>query len=332
MFPADGFRDIGRQVRLIWLFASRMAVRRSIYLAETELGFLGWQQADYFDERISEEVKKVQEFENTQASLLNTSAELGERKRVLDEEFAKEKAAHDQAQAGFDEERKKASAELERLENARREKREVVERFEQAIAELTREAKQLEERSLSFMKIEDPNFADRREATEVSGSLKRIEDERKLVLADQAKAAQETGKFDPDIDRMRAEIERVDTAAEEARARFGEAEERFNGETRELERQRRESQGRITHLDREKRKPYRAIGACLADSGISSFNQPAALEKVLALRRQEAGITQTIAQLHAESAAMHPAAFVAFYLLLAAAIFGLCILLVHYTQ
>ncbi len=54
---------------------------------------------------------------------------------------------------------------------------------------------------------------------------------------------------------------------------------------RQLDRERKKSNVHMSRLDREKRKPYRLIGACLADHGIAPLNQPEILEKVLSLAR-----------------------------------------------
>jgi hypothetical protein len=72
----------------------------------------------------------------------------------------------------------------------------------------------------------------------------------------------------------------------------------------------------MSHLDREKRSPYRLIGACLADHRIAPLNQPQVLEKALALRERDAQLSQSLAELQAACAAANPGMLVAFYLLL----------------
>jgi chromosome segregation ATPase len=313
---------------MAWLWAERRRVRKAIYKAEVELGWLGWEQVDFFELPITEEVNKVQESERTQASLLNTSAELAARKAVFDKELAGEKALHDQTQASLAEERAPVAAALEEAEAKRRQKLEAVERFDRAVEEIARLEKQLEARSLAFMKIERPDISIRTEARKVSDELGRLSDERQLVLADKVNAAQEAARIEPGIAQLRAELERLDTAASAVRERLAGATRRLTGEMRALERERRKSNMRMSHLDREKRKPYQRIGAVLADHGIYPLNQPQVFEKVLALRERDARIAETLSDLRGACAAVNHGMLIAFYFLLAAilvaVVFGAC--------
>ena len=169
--PQEGFRDLSRRLRIAWLWVARVRLRRALFKAEAELGLLGWEQVDIFDDAINAEVKKVQEFENAQASLLNVSAELSGRKAALDEELAREEALHDQAQASLAQEREPLAAQLEQAESARRQKLEAGERFERALGELARLEKRLQARSLSFMNVEHPSVrGPARSATSLAAS------------------------------------------------------------------------------------------------------------------------------------------------------------------
>jgi len=332
VLPQEGSRDLSRRLRIAWLWAKRLLVRRSLFVAEAELGWLGWERTDFFDDELNEAVGKVREFEDTQASLMNTTAELAARKTALDGEVAREKAAYEQERAALDEERKAVSAQLDEKETARRQKLETVERFERAVEELGRSERRLENQSHAFMLIDNPDADTRKEAREVSDELSRHAVERRVVRADQTKAAEEAAGYEPEIARLRGELKRIDAAAEAARARHEEAGQKFGAEVRDLERERKESHTKIADLDREKRNPYRIIGASLADHGISPINQPAALEKVLELREREARLTQAMEELEALCAAMDMGIFVAFYLLLGAVIFALSVVVWHFMR
>ncbi len=311
----EGFRDLVRRLRIAWLRIARVRLRRALAAAEVELGWLGWEQVDFFDLEINDEVKKVQEYETTQASLLNTSAELSGRKAVLDEELAREKETHDKAQADLAAERAPIAAELDEAETKRRNKLEAIERFDRALAEIARLEKQFEARSLSFMGIDQPSIEVRAEAREISTELIRLSAERNLVLADQTKATAESARLEPGIANLRAELERIDTLAAAARDRLASATRRVTGEMRQLERERKKSSLRMSHLDREKRKPYRHIGACLADHNLGPLNQPHVLQKVLALRASEAELTQRLSALQTACAAADSGTLLTFYLL-----------------
>jgi DNA repair exonuclease SbcCD ATPase subunit len=328
--PQVGSQDLVRRLRIVWLRLARYRLRRSLFQAETELGWLGWEQVDFFDNEIGAEVKKVQEFENTQASLQNTTAELSGRKAAIDEELAREQALHDQAQAALAADRAPIAAQLQQAEATRRHKLDSVERFGQAIDEIKALEQRLEDHSKSFMHVVNPTMAIRAEAREVSDELARLVGERKLVLADKANAAHEAAGLETVIARLRAELQRIDAAADAARDTLDAAAHRLTGETRLLTREKERSSLRMAHLDREKEEPYRAIGACLADHGIAPLNQPLILEKVVTLRLRQYEIDDTLSDLRAASAAAHPATLIVFYLLLASLLFALSAIAFHF--
>jgi len=328
--PREGFRDLSRRLRIAWLLFARLRLRRALFQAEAELGWLGWEQVDFFDLQVNEEIRKVREFENTQASLLNTAAELSGRKAALDEELAREKELHDEAQASLAQERAPIAAQFEEAETRRRQKLEAVERFDRALAEIARLEKQLEARSLSFMDIERPTAAIRAQARVVSDELARLPGERTHVSADRATASEEAARLESEIANFRAELRRIAAAASAARDRFAGASRRLAAEMRPLVRERKKSDLRRSHLDRKKQTPYRLIGACMADNGLAPRNQPEALEKVLALREREARLTEAFAELQAACAAADAGMLLAFYLLLAVLLVAVCVIACHF--
>jgi chromosome segregation ATPase len=314
-------------VRIGSLLVRRFQLRRSLAEAETELGWLGWEQVDFFDERLTEQVKKVQEFENAQAALLNTSAELSGRKNQLAQTLAQHSGEHDRTQTSLAAERAPLAESLDASEITRRQKMEAVERFTRAMDELTKEEKRLEARSLALMGVLDPDMRTRIEAREVSDELGRLAAEKKLVMADKVTAAREVEKLDALITRARAEIKRIDTAAAAARDAMAAARASHDAESELLDHERKKSSLHMAHLDKEKRKPYRIIGAALADDGIFPMNQPEVLNAVLALRQQEAQLEEDIAGLRAICAAGDRSILISFYLLVAAILFTLSLFL-----
>ena len=316
-FLREGLRDLSRRLRMTWLVAVRLRIRRKLFKAEVELGWLGWEQADFFDDEINAAVLKVREFEETQASLLNVSAELSGRRAALDKELEEERVLHDQTQAALARERDPIAAELERAEAARRQKLEAAGRFERALEEIADLEKELEALSLSFMSVERPSLQIRSRAREVSDELIRLPAERKLVLADRGAAAGEAARLEQVSASLDAELRRIDTDASAARKRLEEAALRHASETRLLDRERKKSSLHMSRLDREKRKPYRLIGACLADHGIAPMNQPSVLGNLLALREREAGITESLEALRGLCHNANAGVLAAFYLLAA---------------
>jgi hypothetical protein len=325
-FPREGFRDLRERLRMAWLWAVRFRVSRDLFQAEAELGYLGWEQVEYYDDEVMAAAKKIQEFEEKQAALQNTAAELSKRKAALDAELARETAAHEAAQASLCAERAPIAARLEEAEGNRRQKLEAIGRFDRAIEEIARVEKKLGARSMAFLKIKQPTLEVRTEAREISDELTGLAVERSLVIADRERAAGESAALEAGIARLRGELERIDAAATAAGAHLAEATRRIAGEGRLLEREKKQSLVQMSHLDRRKQRPYQFIGACLADHGIAPLNQPAVLEKVFGLRQRGFELTEALAELRAARAAADAGLLIAFYLLLAAILFAAGIL------
>jgi chromosome segregation ATPase len=328
-FPREGYRDLRGRLRSAWLWAVQRRVGRELSDAEAELGWLAWQQVDFYDEQIIVEVEKIQEFEATQATIENTAAELSARKAALNAELDREKADHDKTQASLAADRAPFAVQLQQAETTRRRKMEAIDRFDRAIEEMARLEKELEEHSRAYMKVDRPDIAIRIEARKISDELARIPDERKRVIADKINAAQEAAGLEPEIARYRAELQRIDSASAAARERLAEATRRITGEKRVLDRQKKKTTLHMSHLDRKKREPYRFVGACLADHGIAPLNQPAVLQKVFSLRERNLHLAESLAELRAARAAADPGLLIAFYLLLAALLFCLSVVACH---
>lgn len=319
--PVVGWRDFRRRLRWGLLYAKRRRVRRALFEAETELGWLAWEQVDFYDERLTAEVAKVQEYENAQASLLNTSAELSGRKNELSEGLNRHSTEHDQTQAQLAAERAPLADQLASAETAYRTKTGAVERFERALEEMGRQEKRLQARSHGLLNSNAPEIETRIAAREIGDELAQVAAERKMLQADKVEAAREVAALEPAIARLRRELQRIDSASADARSTFNAARATHDSEARLLDRERKKSSLHMAHLDKEKRKPYRIIGASLADDGIAPLNQPEILSAVWALREQEAALEGAVEELRAACAAVDSSILISFYLLMAAVIF-----------
>jgi chromosome segregation ATPase len=308
----------------------RYRLRRNLYQAETELGWLGWEQVEFYDEQTTAEVKKIQEFENTQAFLQNTSAELSGRKAALDAELTREKTAHDQTLTSLTADRAPLATQLQEAETTRQRKLESIERFDRAIDEISAAEKKLEALSESFMNVREPSIAIRIEAREVSDQLGQFALEKKLVAADKATAAQEAVALEATIDRLREELQHIDAATAAARDNLSGAARRVTDQVRVVEREKKKSSLHMAHLDREKQKPYQFIGAVLADHKIAPRNQPQILEKVIAFRERYVQLGETISRLRATCAAADKGLLISFYLLLFAVLIALSAIAFHF--
>ncbi len=327
--PGEGIRDLRGRLRIAWLWALRFRIRRALFQAEAELGFLAWEQVEFYDDEVIAAVKTIQEFEETQANLQNTTAELSKRNAALDEELARETSVHDQTQATLVAQRAPIAAQLQDAETTRRQKLEAIERFQRALQQIARVRKDLEAQSLSFLKISQPSLEVRTAARKISDDLTGLSVEESLVITDKDRAAAEASAHEAAIVRLSAELKQIDTATSAARDTLAEATRRIAAERRQLDRQKKQSTLRMSHLDRKKQQPYRFIGACLADHAIAPLNQPAVLQKVLALRQRNVDLTDSIKVSQSLLAAADPAILIAFYLLLTATLFALLAIASH---
>jgi len=327
--PREGYNDLCRRLRIVSLSVERMRLRPHIFQAEAELGWLGWEQVEFYDSEVAAQVAKIQEFERTQASLQNTSAEISVKKAALDEELAQENARHDTALAALAAERAPLAEQLPQAEAARRQKLESTERFQRAVNEISALEKRLEADSHSFMNVENPTIAIRNEARRVSDEIVQLGMERKHVLADKAAAVLEAEALETTIAHLRAELQRIDAASDAARDSLAAATRRVSAEMRLLDREKEKSSLEMAHLDKEKQLPYRFIGACLATHGIAPRNQPEILEKAVTLRDRDQQLAEALNDLWAVCSATDPAILISFYFLILTLVFVLCAVVVH---
>ena len=326
----EGYRDLRRRLRMLRIAVMRYRLRRDLYQAETELGWLGWEQVEFYDEMTTAEVKKIQEFENTQAFLQNTSAELSGRRAALDAELTREKTAHDQTLASLTADRAPLAARLQEAETTRQKKLESIDRFDRAIEEMSVAEKRLEALSESYMNVQNPTIAIRIEARELSDQLGQVALEKKLVAADKATAAQEAVALESTVDRLRTDLQHIDEATAAARENLSGAARRVTDQVRVVEREKKKSSLHMAHLDHEKQKPYQFIGSCLADHNIAPRNQPQILEKVLALRERNVQLGETVNRLRAACAAVDLGLLISFYFLLFAVLIALSAIAFHF--
>lgn len=321
-----GFQELGRKGRRLRLRSALWRGERALSHAEAELGLLGWEQVDFFDLAINEEVERLRGYERSQAHLINTSAEISSQLAVVEDELAKSRAQHLEGLKGLEEEREPLAERLAELEGTNREKREALERFKRAVAELEQRRRQLEARQQKLVTAGAGTVEEQVEAVNVARELVRLPRELELVRADQARVLGEANAAEIEADETRHQLRGMDEAIKSERERFAEIERKLSAQIRQLTGEQKKSDATMSQLDGEKSKPYRAIGACLADHEIAPLNQPQVLHQVLDLRSALAASSGEMERLKAETAAADPAALHRFYAL-AAAIFVVALIL-----
>ena len=274
--------------------------RRHLAKLETELGVLGWQQAE-FDPQTQGEVDKILHAEREQSRLTSESAAIVQAIADLKAEREEARLAHEQKSAPL-------AAEGRTI-------RENIEKAGAQIAQLRRQVADLESR--------EPRLD--RELREVSRAFDNLlaKDAQTPEMRDQQAELRERIKAIPgeiaesQTRRSRAVLEIDELQKSVARENARKA--ALAGETRELESaqsaedrkladaiSKKEGEREIVHalnarLEKDKANPYREIGRVLADSGVPPMNQPHALDAVRAGRLHVMEIEHAITQSRAES-------------------------------
>ena len=274
--------------------------RKQLAHVETELGLLGWQQAE-FDPDTQREVDKIQNFERKQARLTNASA-------AVSKEISEITVQREQARAAFAQAREPLAAERVKL-------RESIEKAGPQIAPLRRQLQDLEHRAAQLER-------DAREANRLYHDLLAIEPQTPELRDQQGRHRERASSIPGEIAetqtrraRGQVEMEKLQkTLAQETEREIALGKELRDMESahaahdREMadaiaakERAREKIEKENAALDQEKTSPYREIGRVLADNHLPPMNQPQALEAVRASRLRIQEIEYEIAKSRADS-------------------------------
>ena len=267
--------------------------RRQLAEAETHLGVLGWQQAE-FDPQTQNEVKKITHCEREQARLTNESAVLAKTIEEIEvardqaaKRFAEQRVPIDERLRAVRDEVAKTAGDIEKVSGQ-------LPGFERRAAELDRELREVTRLHASLMKTDSDTH-------EVRAEQARMRDRTMAIPGEIAEIQTRRARVQAEIDAL--EKERGQSAERErALAReLGELEAAHAKQHRESDesiREKRRQRARVekdsARIEREKANPYLEIGRVLADSGVGPMNQPQALDDVnakrLAVQELEAGI------------------------------------------
>ena len=269
--------------------------RKELAKRETELGLLGWQQAE-FDPETQREVEKILKCEREQARLTNESA-------ALSRAISELKMQREEARLAFEQNSTPLAAE-------RRTLRESIEKTTAQIASLRRQVAELESREpqldrevreasrlykdLLATDPQTPELRDqqaelRERITAIPGQIAETQHRRARALLEMEESQKSVAH----------ETDRESALAREAR----ELESAHSIDDRKLadaisakEREREKIEAENTRLDKEKTIPYREIGRVLADSHLPPMNQPEALDVVRKTRVRVQEIEYKIAK------------------------------------
>ena len=290
---SPGYRQISRLFTRLALRCRLLLERRKLGHFETQLGLLGWQQADY-NEATQEEVRKLTDFEREQSRLTNESAELGNAIREFCERRAKEEAEYEARKASFKAslaELEKPIAVLERKVEARRKELQEAERTVAALEEKLEEAGQANARTLE----------ERTEAGRSDYRFREVPNKLKDARAELARIKEEVRGEESDLGRNLPVLKALEERLLANQTQFDALDAELEKEISSRKRAKRKIEKEINALEKAKTHPYREIGRALADCHIAPMNQPGALGNVYAQRLRIRALESAIGALLEES-------------------------------
>ena len=292
---APGFRELGRILRRSVLRGRLWRERRALASAETALGLLGWQQADY-DTEAQAHVNQLTDCERAQAALANESAAHALEIERLAGQRAQEQAKWEQRRAAMLARTQPAVATAEEIEALATARRKEGKAIEARLPVLDREAHAAEQQYRAVV-VAGVTLESQRE-------LDRL---RKVILAIPREIAEWRARLDESREEVAA-LEALLGLLRVARMEFEKGDAVLAGEMAVHLRAKRKIEKEIAALEKAKSDPYRAIGRVLADHRIAPLNQPETLSAVLDRRKFLTATEAALAALCAASASEERAA------------------------
>jgi chromosome segregation ATPase len=276
---APGLREIGRRIHRQWLSLRARLAARQLEKAETTLGLLGWQQAD-FDEKTQTEVERLVEFEREQARITNESAAVGRALREQKEVCEVGRKHYETEKSAIEAERQRMLEEDMAAERLLAEKRRIEPSFEQRMPELDRELRDCSRRHSELLSKVGHSTAVKQELLALRERAVAIPNEVADLRMQHLRTVSEIRALEAQTERHRAHRAGIARQEAELTAGFERADAELTARIKALEREHADLEEEFASLEGAKANPYREVGRVLADSGVAPMNQPQALERV----------------------------------------------------
>ena len=300
--PRELARVASRQIARLRCFT----LERKLAKAETDLGLLGWQQAD-FDAETEAQVKAIINCEREQARLTNESAEVGGQLRRLREQRETARRNAEEARSQLQERRTKLLEPHAELERQLEIQRSVEPTFETRIPELDRELREANRLYNELLGYEPQTPQIRAELTRLREQTVAIPNQKSDLRRLHLRAVTEIRSLEARLEKDRLAAAAIDEELSRLESEFKASDEAAAVQIRALEREKVRIEKESDSLEEAKANPYQQIGRVLADSNIAPINQPDALEYVRQLRFQLAELRHRIARSRKRSRSQDPA-------------------------
>ena len=279
-----------------------MRARSRLVTAETTLGLLAWQQAD-FDTETQEQVRQIIECEREQGRHTNDSAQLGNAIRELTAERDAGRKQYEEKRQQLAAQRERVTAAHPQLDRQLAEKRAAEPTFERKMPELDRELREVQKLYSELLTSEMQTAQVRNELIKLRERTVSIPNEKSDLRTMHMRTVSEIHALEAQLLRDRAAVGAIDKEARELEKKFNAADGALAGRIHDIERQRAAVEKEIHALEGAKKNPYAQVGRVLADSNIGPVNQPHALEDVRDRRFEVRGLGENLNASFAASAA-----------------------------
>jgi chromosome segregation ATPase len=259
--------------------------RRKLAQAETRLGLLGWQQAE-FEGEARRQVEAIHHLEKEQATLTNRSAEIARELERIAAERAATKDAFETLRADITAEREKARQPLEDLSRELAGMRDREPEMEKKASRIDEELAEVERLYNDLLVVQPQTDKIRDQIMHLRERLIALPNQRTDLRAGLTRIKTDIRERDEKVARIEEQTREFDERLKAARTAFEEKDAPLAERQRTLEKEKAQAEKTVEQIERGKADPYRAIGSVLADSDIAPLNQPEALHRVHSLRHE----------------------------------------------
>ena len=278
-----GLRELARKLGRKRHRLRIVLARRELTKAETALGLLGWQQAD-FDVETQAQVDKINAYEREQSTLTNESAGVAKELRELRVEREAGRKSYDEHRRSLEVEKMSLGANHPASEKQLAAKRKIEPTFERRMPELDRELRDINKLYSELLTAPNQNAAMKAEILRLRERNVTIANEKADLRNQHLRTVSEVRAIETELEQGREKIAAIDKRLRELETAFLAEDGRLAGEIRIREKEKARIEKEINSIETAKTNPYLQIGRVLADSDVAPMNQPGALDKVKRLR------------------------------------------------
>lgn len=278
-----GLREIARKLSRQRQRLRILLARRDLRKAETALGLLGWQQAE-FDPQTQAEVDKINAYEREQSRLTNESAGLAKELRELRVQREAARKIFEEKRRDIEGERAHICVNHPAIEKQLAGLRKGEPTFERRVPELDRELRNINRLYGDLLTAVNQTPQMKAEIHRLRERTVSIANEKADLRNQHLRIVTEVRGLEAQLDRDRETMAALDRRLRELQSQFDSSDGQLASEIRTRDREKARIEKEINAIETAKTNPYLQIGRVLADSDVAPMNQPGALDKVKRLR------------------------------------------------